>query len=212
VKNLNIHFSEPCLLRYLFSEKKWLDKVIKLREAFKYGKRINIVALDSIEELTNLIGIKVPEWVIGTYVGNCILMLDYELWKSRNLGTFAQIITHEFAHVIISDITKQKCPIWLNEGLALYFAEQYKTMYLSKTDSINDNIYELGYRDDCLYNISAKAVEKIIDKYGMEHVMQQLVGNVDFEQDEIFGIENMKRILKTVSKDTGISPQQRGSL
>ncbi len=201
-KDIGINFSEPEVLPCLYKEDYWLEKIRTIREVFGFKSRVNIKAVDSVEELSDCLGVKAPSWVIGAYCGNYIFMLKYELWQSRNLGTFAQVMTHEFTHIAINSKLKQRCPVWLNEGLALYFAEQYKTIRLKRENISKEDIYEIDYLDNCLYDISAKAVEKLADTYGITAIVKSLGISTDFAEDKILGVENMKRILSEMKNSS----------
>jgi len=58
-----------------------------------------------------------PEWSVGVYDGKIRVPyaenLEEEDWLKR-------LIFHEYTHVLVRDLAKERCPAWLNEGLAEY--------------------------------------------------------------------------------------------
>jgi hypothetical protein len=190
--NLNLQFSNTKILEYLFSQFQWFDDIIYLRMFFEYYNKIVILMFDTCEELSKYINRKIPSWVIATHINNTILILDYEVWKSRNHGCFIQILTHEFVHVIISNRNKE-VPMWLNEGLAVYFAKQLNDLEDINAKTFVDNIYNANYNFENFYNISGLIVQRIIEIYGIEIILR-IPKISDFETDKVFGIENLKMI------------------
>lgn len=95
-----------------------------LRKAFRevgqnlhyYPHRTVAVILYAEEDYRKLH--EVPEWSSGAYDGKIRIPISGNgtLENSR----LKQIIWHEYAHVVIRDITAGRCPIWLNEGIADY--------------------------------------------------------------------------------------------
>lgn len=195
---LNISFSDLRILNHISKEDCWINKLLSIRGLFDFNNRINILLFDSIEELSRYLGGKVPSWVIGSYIGSSILMLNYDIWKERELGPFMQVMVHEFAHIAIGQVSKLRCPIWLNEGLALYFAEQYRTVRLDTKCISKANIYEFNYSDGDVYDICAKAIEKLVDLYGIDTIIDRLRHSSAYEKDEILGITNMEKILESL--------------
>ena len=58
-----------------------------------------------------------PDWVAGQYDGKIRVPLP-----SRELdrNAVARILFHEYTHAVIHEPTQNRCPVWMNEGLAEY--------------------------------------------------------------------------------------------
>lgn len=194
--SINISFSDIRLLKYIYMDQQWQQKIMYIRRIFKYSGRVNVILFENCDELSKYLGVKIPEWVTGTYYENTIMIIKYEMWKSRNIGNFSELLLHEFTHVIVNEKTKSTCPKWLNEGLALYFAGQYKGMYLNDKSSLDIAIYELDYCNKDFYNICAKVVEKLMDRYGVENILFKLDSKLNYINDNILGEKNLTRLLK----------------
>lgn len=182
------------MAKYLFLQPKWLDKIIYLRKLFSFEKYVQVRMVKSTEELSNLIGHSVPDWVIGTYTGNCILMLDCQSWKTREQIDFCQVFVHEFIHVLTQYTIRSLCPIWLNEGLAVYLSEQLKSINIIPKEVTVDDVYTMDYSSENLYGISGLLVAGLTEKYGLESLIHRLAAVSNFESDEILGIDNIHNL------------------
>lgn len=57
----------------------------------------------------------VPPWALAMHDGKVRIPADRLKYTSSDIR---RIIYHEFAHVVVHDITRGNCPVWLNEGIA----------------------------------------------------------------------------------------------
>ena len=70
-------------------------------------------------------GTGLPEWVAGAYDGTIHLPMagiDVAAPRTRN------VIVHEFVHAFNHQVSKGRCPLWLEEGLAQYFEDPRPTV------------------------------------------------------------------------------------
>lgn len=61
-----------------------------------------------------------PLWSSGGFDGKIRLKISKNISKEH----LKEIIYHEYAHLAIDGLTKSNCPLWLNEGIAQYFAKK----------------------------------------------------------------------------------------
>jgi tetratricopeptide (TPR) repeat protein len=58
-----------------------------------------------------------PDWSRGVYDGKIRIPVG---GVNERSGELEDVIFHEYTHVIVNQITRGRCPTWLNEGLAQY--------------------------------------------------------------------------------------------
>ncbi|WP_069650318.1 hypothetical protein [Caloranaerobacter ferrireducens] len=197
MKKLKLSMKDLSSLPLLYKEKKYLIRISQLRQLFCYDKRINILVFDSLYQLANYVGSELPKWVIGTNFKNNVLILDYNIWKNRHTESFSQIVIHEMVHIIINEITRYRCPLWLNEGLAMFFANQINNeSIIQKKNLASISLLDLSYNDPNFYQISAYIVLLLIKRHGLEKIISKINYKTNFLQDEIIGVDCVKQIAK----------------
>jgi len=61
-----------------------------------------------------------PWWIAATHEGSRIEIQPIELLRKR--GTLPSTLRHELTHIFVNKISQSRCPLWLNEALALHFS------------------------------------------------------------------------------------------
>ena len=79
-----------------------------------YPRRRIVVLVYSPEDFARIRS--VPEWVAGLYDGK----IRVPAAKDMKDAAARRLIRHEYTHAVVSDLSKDRCAIWLNEGLAKY--------------------------------------------------------------------------------------------
>jgi tetratricopeptide (TPR) repeat protein len=59
-----------------------------------------------------------PEWSAGGFDGQIRMPVK---GAAQNLAEFDRILVHELTHAMLKSIASRNLPVWLNEGLAMYF-------------------------------------------------------------------------------------------
>ncbi len=200
----NIKFNDSKILSYIIlREGQCCNKLNleEIRDTLGYNRsNIEILLFDSLAEMSGYLNYTLPRWVIGTNFNRKILLLNYDLWKNRLEDTPFQIVIHEYVHIVINEKTQYKCPRWLNEGLALYFAKQTKGIDLPKIFSEKDSIYSLNYGDQGFYEACACFTEYLIMNYGIKSITQKLEKKTCFYQDSLLGTENINSLFQLFLK------------
>lgn len=190
-------------LRVLKGIRDYLDfynRINKIRKMFDFDKKIILDVMDDLKELEDLVEKKVPKWVIGTSFDNIILILDHDKWKKSNNETVENLILHEFVHVVLNLKSKGNLPIWLNEGLAVYFSNQYHSFkYQNFDNNIDVNFYDIDYRNENVYYIGVYVLIKLIDKYGIEKVVHEALDTENFETNQVFRNDNLLSLINNSS-------------
>lgn len=83
---------------------------------FNYWPRRPIVVLIYSEEGFAKVR-RGPDWATGLYDGKIRVPFPSNAAAQDAVKT---TLYHEYTHAVIHDITHNKCPVWLNEGIAVY--------------------------------------------------------------------------------------------
>lgn len=177
----------------------WLNKNISyLGKLFNCDLVIYINITNNFGMLKKKLGEDIPDWVIGGNRSNDVFVLDPLLWPKKNISTFEQIILHEIVHVIIHHILKVEPSLWINEGLAIIFAEQIDQIEENGNAKVL-NPYNLTY-DDNLYFHSAKVIQYIFENYQEKETINHLISLESFVDDNIFGYESVSNICSIINQ------------
>jgi len=115
-----------------------------------------------------------PDWTGGLYDGKIRLPIkDLDEDNPR----LARVLMHEYVHAVVHSFTLDKCPTWLNEGLAMYLegrpAPQIRL--LADLRNLEGSFRELdSVQAQIAYTLSLSAVSFLIDQYGMYKIKQIL--------------------------------------
>lgn len=105
-----------------------------------------------------------------------------------------RVLFHEYVHAMVDSIT-QRCPLWINEGLAEYFSRDYpkKIGQVVPLNYLENSFVWLGGRVGIAYWESYSAVSYLIEKHGAVKMKDLLVSfskghDVNQAFRDIFGI------------------------
>lgn len=144
---------------------------------------LNIELLYTRKEFNELVGRKTPDWMIALsqeeniYIMSPTALLEH---SSHNASELKKTIIHELVHIFNAQLNSN-CPTWLDEGLALYLANQKRRRDFSRqnwqyflknhfpsTTNLDDFAAHEGYK------ISYSLVERILQKYDKDQVLNKL--------------------------------------
>jgi tetratricopeptide (TPR) repeat protein len=135
-KDLQSYSDEHFIIRYRRGEKFEGSNVrAMLRDAYRYisqdfgfypKHKVPVLLYDrsEFEELYS----DVPHWLAAVFDGKIRLPV-YE--SIRTEGELERFIYHELAHSFVLSLSKMKCPVWLNEGLAQRYEHYSRPLDLS---------------------------------------------------------------------------------
>jgi len=126
-----------------------------------------------------------PHWSQGAYDGKIRLKINEQI----NYSQLKELIFHEYAHLAIASITKGRCPTWLNEGIAQYFAEQKVITNKSSTvlnykdfpnnwDDLDENTIKNLYQES--YRLVATLINKT-DEFVIQSILNLLGKNISLD-------------------------------
>lgn len=102
------------------------------------------------------------------------------------------LVTHEYVHLALYEMTDGRCPQWLNEGIAVYFSQ-------NQSDYYEEILYEAVIKD---YIIPLEILEADIKKLGEENMVKlaysQSYSIVSYLVEKI-GWERIRQLLENIS-------------
>jgi len=123
---------------------------------------------------------RTPDWAGGAFDGRIKIPVRGLDADDPNL---ARVVRHEYAHSVIAQLAGPRCPVWLNEGLAVWAEEvdegervtwaqeRIAGRQLFALDQLNASFVSLpGDRVDVAYAQSYLAIRKLVDDYGAHRV------------------------------------------
>ena len=166
----------------------------KLTHLFGYQKDVSVFICDSFESLRNCShNERLPDWVIGCNRENKIFVLNPQMWKTINIISFEKVIIHEMTHVMINEVICD-CPLWLNEGFALWYADQIQEFKLE--DIKFSNPYNLDYNKN-IYAQSALVIKKLFEFYPETYLLKALLNSTKWENNKVFGLKALEKLFFT---------------
>lgn len=125
-----------------------------------------------------------PAWSSGIYDGKIRVPIG---GLTGDEPVLRQILFHEFTHSLVHSIT-ERCPTWLNEGLAQYFEgrdknmagkvmkELYKRKAIVSLELLEGSFLRLNKNQaDLVYTESFSAVSYMAERYGIYRVKELLL-------------------------------------
>lgn len=180
------------LYHYLVHDHYFTKQLKYIAELFGFRKNVYVKIIASKSDLEILVKRPLPDWVKGVAINPYILIVNPSSWGDEN-ERFTELFLHEYIHLAINNVFRVLCPTWLNEGLAMYFSEQYKSMMFCDLD-MNYNFYNEDQEVD--YNQCANVTLKLIETYGEKVVLERAISCTSFYDDEILGDHNLKKLLR----------------
>jgi hypothetical protein len=168
-------------------------KISRIREHFGFTGRVSVTVFDSARDLSNYLGFTVPQWVKGTGFGDRIYLVRREGWIQDFDDSIYDIMLHELVHLAVAQRFSAQCPIWLNEGLALFYSGQHSSLDFSAC-SADYPYYDKDYTDEMLYCQSAQIVARLIESYGALPFVEYCRRCTEFAHDSMVGAEGLIRL------------------
>ena len=137
-----------------------------------------------------------PDWAGALFDGKIRIPIKGLSGRTKELTS---MVTHEYTHAVIYDITGPNCPVWLHEGLAQYMeradvtkADELVLEYYKRYEDIpslkdfSGGFMSLGENEAYFaYMLSYSGTNYLIKTYGMSFVRDLLIGlgeGKDFDQ------------------------------
>lgn len=186
-----------------WTEKLVLSNLKKLNRFYKIkNPEINLELIYSRKEFNVKIGRQTPKWLVGVALKKKIYLfspLVIEKSSSHRKYELNKIITHELCHIFNNKINKEVLS-WVDEGTALFLANQKKIKDFKKSDwcffidnFLTKNIGFQSFVKHNGYKISYWAVKTIIEKRGINKLLDLIKINTkkndcESKLEKVFGI------------------------
>ncbi|WFD10769.1 hypothetical protein [Tepidibacter hydrothermalis] len=173
---LNIDINDEKLLNILGDNLNICFRINEIRNKFGFEDRVNVLCINNKNDMKKIIECDIPDWVIALNNDNTIILYNLDNWENKSSDFIIQIIVHEFVHIVLNYITNNTCPIYLNEGLALYYANQNQNIDFKYLVELIKNekfeLEDLDYEHDHFYDLSILIMDMFIIKYGEREVIE----------------------------------------
>jgi len=177
----------------------WIGRLIlsNLKKLSKFYKtncpEMSFELVYSREEFNNKVGRQTPEWMAGVVLKNKIYLfspLVIEKVSTHKKSKLNEIITHELCHIFNNKINKEILT-WIDEGIALFLANQKKLKDFKKSDwrffvdsFLNKNIDLQDFAKYEGYKISYWTIRTIADTFGVNKLLDLIKINPKQENVE----------------------------
>lgn len=148
-------------------------KIPKIRIEFVYSRK----------ELDEKLGCKTPKWFVAAQEKRNIYLFSpmmIEKGSDHKRSEMKKLLTHELCHISNKEINKRSL-MWVDEGLALFFANQKKSNNFSERDLeyfaknyFDKNISLKLFAKNNGYQISYWAIKIFIKQYGAKELVNLL--------------------------------------
>jgi len=128
---INFHIKHPTLdIENIFRTVKRAQKIIKERLAYDLEK-IDIDIYNSLDEMRTegRSRSKYASWIAAIFDDKIRIISEKEDEEPEAVYI---ILTHEIIHLAIYEISKGRCPYWLDEGLAVYLSQELPHYFLKQ--------------------------------------------------------------------------------
>jgi len=120
---------------------------------------------------------RMPWWVGGVLMGNEIRIQPVRVLNNK--GILASTLTHEYAHLVMTETTGERGPRWLQEGTAVFLAGEFAGKPKRKQPwAALEKDLEHPFKDKDTsfeaYRQARWAVEFLVQAYGRENYLNLL--------------------------------------
>ena len=146
--------------------------------AWALPKRVELYVHESTGNFSGVTG--QPAWVAATILDHRIQLQPVEVLIRRRI--LEKTLRHEYAHLVIGELSKSRAPRWLAEGLAIHFAGEALQIPLAdrgkdlSIEQIESGLKRLRSPAEMrnLYAEAHKKVSALIEKEGEAAVWRRV--------------------------------------
>ena len=163
---------------------------------FAYWPKHKMVVLIYSAESFRALRQDTPEWVKGEFEAQVQGKIRIPLPSAQlHQASVKSILFHEYTHALLHDLTKARCPTWLNEGLAEYEGARYQARSLTRLAAAYQAQRTIPWRELSEHFSPTRSVEEIQFAYEQAYSMvSYLVQRYTFWR--------MRRVLAAIADGT----------
>lgn len=129
---------------------------------FAYWPKHKIVVLIYSAESFRALRQETPEWVKGEFEAQLQGKIRIPLPSAQlDQTSVKSILFHEYTHALLHDLTKGRCPTWLNEGLAEHEGARYQARSLIRLAAAHQAQRTLPWQELSEHFSSTRPVDEI---------------------------------------------------
>ncbi len=164
---------------------------------FRYWPRHKLVVLIYSEEGFARIR-QGPDWVAGVYDGKIRIPAST---TNSEVDALKPTLYHEYTHALIHDLTQNRCPVWLNEGLAEFQESKIRRpdLRLLRTATRTDRLIPIANLDQAFKDADFQVA-------GLAY--QESYSVVKYLENR-FGFARLNRTLKRLSQGSSMDEALR---
>ncbi len=160
-----------------------------------------LILVNKHSQFNEILSSDAPKWQTGYTVFNLIFLLNPEKWETESSHKYSEekflaTLKHEICHVFYRKMTNGSNPTWVNEGLALFLADQLR---FRKEVTTFKNFLKFerqhSIEDETVYEESGFAIQKLFNKFGKEKLLKLLT-----EIKNISSLEELPSKFKKIYK------------
>lgn len=139
-----------------------------------------LILVNKHSQFNEILSTETPEWQTGYTVFNLVFLLNPEKWETESNHKYSEekflaTLKHEICHIYYRKITNGSNPTWVNEGLALFLADQLRFRKdVTKFKNFLKFERQNSIGGETVYEESGFAIQKLHNKFGKEKLLKFL--------------------------------------
>ena len=172
------------------------DGIQSLSKFFGFTIKPVMIFVKDRKTINRLKNQETEDWVVGWVEGNRIFMLHRDSYETETSNTYnskyyGATLKHEIVHVFHRNLSKNKMPLWLTEGIAIYLSGQVDMK--EPVDTLKEFLDIEKYDQGNIYKESGFVIKKLIDKFGKEKLIE-LIKFTSVMKSKVEFLDKFKKI------------------
>ncbi len=204
---INYHYeiSDSIYIKQLSLETEKEVANLELFFGFPLQNNLNIYYAHSNDKFIELTGDRLPDWSGGVaFTQRRIIVLKPPTYSNKQ--KIFETVIHELVHIFIADFMEENTiPLWINEGLAVYFSKKSINLQdglILSNAIVSNSIISLYEIDSLLKMNSASAALAYLEAYSAVEYLINNTGDKEFI-NILFGFKKYQDINLVFTNNLG---------